>query len=419
MQARSLTALLGTLAVLAHAAAPSAPVAAQDGGDGAALTVEEAVRGALARPALTDITEGAVGLARSEAVREGLWPNPEVGYSREHTFGSLGAAQDFVTISQSFDLSGRRGLRSDAAELRARAAGQRGEMLEREIEAEVRASFYALLAAQLRVAAIHAWVERIEGALEIVSRREAAGDASAYERRRFERELANARASGASRQAEGDRAWARLSSLTGHAGAAAPRLSGSLLPDAPAQPDRLLSSIAAHPGVQALDAIAQAADEDAEAASRWWVPEVTLGAGWTGIGSGGERTDGYVLSGSLTLPLFDRHQDESLHAQAEARLARGEREHALQRARGAVRGHTAELLRLVEAARRFRQAAVEGSTALIQTAEAGYAGDELGILELLDGYRGALEDQMTALDLELAAREAQIELLRMTGSEDP
>ena len=39
----------------------------------------------------------------------------------------------------------------------------------------------------------------------------------------------------------------------------------------------------------------------------------------------------------------------------------------------------------------------------------------VGILELLDAYRGGLQDEMTALDLELAARHARIELDFVTG----
>ena len=78
-----------------------------------------------------------------------------------------------------------------------------------------------------------------------------------------------------------------------------------------------------------------------------------------------------------------------------------------------------KLTRLIQAAQRFRRDAVGESVALIRTAEAGYVGDELGILELLDAYRGAFDDEMTALDLEFASRRARIELDLVTGGNAP
>lgn len=52
---------------------------------------------------------------------------------------------------------------------------------------------------------------------------------------------------------------------------------------------------------------------------------------------------------------------------------------------------------------------------LVRTAEAAYAGGELGILELLDAYRGALDAELQALELEWGARRARIEVDRALG----
>lgn len=41
------------------------------------------------------------------------------------------------------------------------------------------------------------------------------------------------------------------------------------------------------------------------------------------------------------------------------------------------------------------------------------------LLELLDAYRGAEEDELAALDLEHAARRARVELDRVTAAETP
>ena len=77
-------------------------------------------------------------------------------------------------------------------------------------------------------------------------------------------------------------------------------------------------------------------------------------------------------------------------------------------------GLAGELDRLVRAALSFREAMGETS-GLIRTAEAGYAGGELGILDLLAAHRAALDNELQALDLEFSAREARIDLDRITG----
>lgn len=386
---------------------------AEDSPTAPGLTEAQAVKRALANPALARVTRGAVGLVRSAVVQEGLWPDPRISYSREQTFGPQGAAQDFVTVSQLLDLSGRRDLRTDAAERRARAEEHRRDAHLLRVEAETSMRFHELLAVLLRVAAIHDWVKQIEGALETVARREAAGDAAAYDRRRLEKEMANARGRLEVLQAARDRAWARLAVMiggTGRSGGDPPPLSGALLPEPPRDIEQLVSRIGARPDILALDAHAGAARADGEAAGRWWVPGLELGAGWTGIDLGDERVDGYVLTATLSVPLFDRKQDELLRAESGALLHGGRRDLALLEARGEVLSRFSELGRLIGAARGYRRDAAGGSRALIRTAEAGYAGDELGILELLDAYRGAFEDEMTALDLEHAARRARIEL---------
>ena len=64
----------------------------------------------------------------------------------------------------------------------------------------------------------------------------------------------------------------------------------------------------------------------------------------------------------------------------------------------------------------YRTRAVGESAELLRIAEAAYQGGESTLLELLDAYRGALEAEMTALDLEWKARQARIDYDLLTGS---
>lgn len=404
----------------AAAASPEdAASAAVETGGSDGLTADEAVERALARPVLDEIAEGAIGALRADAVKERQWPNPEVGYSREQVFGTGGGAQDFGMVSQEFDLSGRRELRGAAAERRAGSVAWLEDARLQEIEAAVRLRFYELLVAQRAGDATGMWIRLIERALAAVSRREAGGDASAYDRWRLERELANAVAVLAEHGAEAERAWALLAALLGEAGGGPPTASGILIPEPRQLDETVRTAIERRPDIRALDESAAAAELEIEASGRWWVPQFELGVGWTGIDSGAGRADGYVLGLTLAVPLFDRHEGERLRAEAEALRVRGVRDLLVAETLAGAAARAAEVRRLVEAAVRFREEAVAHSAELIGAAELGFAAGEVSIIELLDAYRGARDDKLTALDLEFAARVARIRLDLLLGGSVP
>ena len=118
---------------------------------------------------------------------------------------------------------------------------------------------------------------------------------------------------------------------------------------------------------------------------------------------------------AVPFPLFDRGQDEALRGDGRARAARARLVLETDAATAEVRGLHAQAAALAEAARRFRAEALDTSRRLIATAEAAYRGGELGILELVDAHRGALDAELQALELELTARRARLDLELATG----
>lgn len=374
------------------------------------LTERDAVSRALARPAVADLIEGEAAREEGRGRSAGAYPNLELSYAREQTFGDLGSAEDLVTVAQTFDF-GRRALRSDAGAVRASAARRDGESLRLAIAAEARERFYELLHLEARVAACETWRGRIGEALAIVARREAAGDAARYDRRRFEREQAVAVARLESEIAARERARGRLASIAGAFGS----VSGELLPSSPIPALAELGRGArSHPDLAALELRLEAASIDRSAASRSWFPDLRLEAGWKGVDLGAQgRTDGFFAGATLVLPLWDHGAGLDQEAEGEARVAAAER--ALREAEidSELPGLRAEAERLAEAARRFRAAMDEND--LLAIAAGGYQGGELGLLELLDAYRGAADDELLALELAFAARRARIELDRISG----
>ena len=92
---------IGLLSPLASLAAP--------------LAENDAVRLGLARPELADLARARIAEADADVVAAGTWANPALEISRDKT----GATRESTwRIAQPLDVSGRRGLRQDAARFR-------------------------------------------------------------------------------------------------------------------------------------------------------------------------------------------------------------------------------------------------------------------------------------------------------------
>jgi cobalt-zinc-cadmium efflux system outer membrane protein len=382
---------------------------------GAQLTEEEAVRRVLARPEVHDLVEGEVDAASGEALRAGLWPNPVLSYAREQTKGGPAAARDdLALLTQTLDVSGKRGLRGDAAGHRVEATRARGASTRLALAAEARLRFHERLAAERRLVATAEALRRVQVLATTVGQRQAAGDASGYDRGRLERERASLAARAAVEEAGLARARARLAGLLG--GLDAQALAGELLPEAaPLARDALLGQLASRPDLRALAEEAEAGALDARAGGRAWIPEPTLQGGYKRSTVQAERPSGFAVGVAIPFPLFDRGQDEALRGHGRARAARARLALETDAADAEVRGLHAQATGLLEAARRYRADALETSRRLVATAEAAYRGGALGILELVDAHRGALDAELGALELDLTARRARIELDLASG----
>lgn len=381
-----------------------------------ALTETEALRLGLSRTDIADLERATIDVAEADALATDLFPNPTLGYTRDRIGGDPESVEETWQITQTFDLSGRRGLRHDAAWRRVDAAtaanrGRRAELL-----AEIRRRFYETLHKQEAVQATETWnrqFARVEGIVERLTR---TGEASGYDRRRLARERQAAEARLATEIADLERSRERLAALIGRSGGFGGQIAGVLLPPPPPPIGFSLAQLEQRPDLLALARRAEAADLEGRAAARGWIPEVTLGVGPKRVDDGFTRDSGIEFSVSIPLPLFDRQQAGEKRAAAEALQARAESGLARTRAEGELRGLHRQVERLTAAAADYRNRAVATSAELLRIAEAAYQGGESTLLELLDAYRGALDAEITALDLEWKARDARIEYDLLTGS---
>lgn len=382
----------------------------------APLTEAEAVRAALEHPALAELERSDAAQAEAEGRAQTRWSNPQLSYTREQLVTDGAFGEDYIGLSQTFDVSGRRKLAREAAERRVDAAHARADARNVELAADVRHRFYALLLAQRRASVLQTWRDQVQARHDAVAKREQAGDAAAYERLRLVRELGHIDAVLEREHAATTRSWAELRVLTGQVETAAPALDGALLPSAQACPQA--PALAESPRHRAREAEAQALRLDGRVASRWWVPNPTVGLGYKGVEQpGGDRAHGLFVSVSMPLPAFDRGQSLRARSEAEHSAHRASAALALRQDEVELAAACDELTALREGVTRMQSRDDATSHALTAAAEAGYRGGEVSVLELVDAYRSATEAQLLRLELSMQAREAHIELRRRAGDQ--
>ncbi|MHB1429831.1 MAG: TolC family protein [Rhodocyclaceae bacterium] len=374
------------------------------------LTEAETLRLGLARPEFAELQRAHVAEAEADVLEAGTWTNPTLEFSRDR----LGSEREKSwQLAQPFDLSGRRGLRVDAARHRVRASAADNLGRRDERAATLRRAFHDTLHLQEAQGAVAAWARRFAVIDGVVAKLARAGEVAGYDRRRLAREQRSAEAKLAETRAELERSRARLAGLIGKD--VGGDLAGPLLPDAPPPLPELQGKLAARPEFAALAARAEAAQAD-NAAARRNLPELTLGVGGKRVEDGPLRENGNMVMLSFTLPLFDRQQAADRRSAAQMLAARAELGLARQQAEGELLGLHRQATQLAAAAARYRSEAVAPSAELLRIAESAYKAGESGVLELLDAYKGALEAELTALDLEAKARTARIELDQLTGN---
>ena len=382
-----------------------------------ALTERKAIDLALSRPAYRELERGRASVAESGVTEAQLLPNPVLALERERVGAQSGrSTESSIRLSQTFDISGRRALRHDAAVNRLEAGRLEEQDRRQGVVTDVRRLFGEALYRQQHRVALLSWQKRIDSALEVVRKLVTAGETSGYDRRRLEREAQTVRARVASATADYSRAREVLRGLTGEPADRAAALDGMLMPDAPLSLETIFGNLRQRPDLASLNAQAAAFDHERSAAERGWMPDMTLGLGHKRIDEFNRDDSGVVLALSFAIPLFDRGQASEQRARAQANILRAEHALKFARSEAELTGMWQQTETLRTAASEFRRESLAASRELTRIAEAAYRAGEGGVLELLDAYRAELEAETTAIELELRARLARIELDALSGA---
>jgi outer membrane protein, heavy metal efflux system len=358
----------------------------------------------------------AVDIARVDVLTAARWPNPQPSITRESV---AGVTEYLTTVSQLLPITGRRGLDAQAASARVSASASRADDEMRRLQADLRLTFADLVTAQVRERELTASRDRLRELAEVLAKRETAGDAAGFDRLRAEREVLDVEADLAAAITERVRGQVMLAAFLDNVSEPSRIVAVRGAPSTAAVPsvDALLQQADATRGtLMALRYEIESADFAVRAANRRLVPEPEIVAGTKSSSVGGGDV-GSVVTVRTTVPLFDRSRPE--RALAIARAAQAEAHSASFRLvlRGQVAALREAILQRRSAADRYRTEAVNGAIQIERIAQVSYDAGERGILELLDAYRIGASARIRLAALDLAVRQAEIELTFATGWE--
>ena len=356
-----------------------------------------------------------VEVTRAERRRGTLYPNP----SATAAFEGAGRT-DFYLFEQALVVNGRRRLLRQAGESAVAATRAEADYELRQIEGEVRAAFLRLVYAQEYKTAIDRSIDELGELVRILSEREQAGEGSKFDKLRAEREVVEGRSERDDVEALIAQTRARLAGFLGEQVALGGIVAeGTLHPGAAPLELRevMQSALVARGDYRSQEATLRTLEIEAQAADRKRIPNPTLSGGLKRAQIGDRYTNGPVVSLSVALPLFDKGQDDRQLAEAQAARVRASRAVLESRILADVRGaHEAVVLRR-RTAQIYEQDSRLRTQELRRIAEVAYQEGELGILELLDTFRVAQQSRLRLLDLQAAAKLAEIELDRAMGEE--
>ena len=357
-----------------------------------------------------------VDIARADVLAAGRWPNPRLTVDRE----SVAGVTEYLTmVSQPLPVSGRRGLAIEAATASTSASTNRADEGVRRIRADLRIAFADLAAAQARERELTRTRDRLRDLAQVLARRETAGDAAGFDRLRAEREVMDVEADLGVLGSERARAQAVLASYMSDVSDPSQLAATASPPSSSAIPslDELLTRAESTRGeLRAFRDDAAAARFAVRVAERGWIPEPEIVAGTKSSSlAGGDL--GSVITVHASIPLFDRAAPERALAEARAVQADARAASFLAVLRGDVGALRAAVIQRREAAARYRANAIDSAAQIERIAQVSYDAGERSILELLDAYRLGASARTRQAALDLAVRQAEIELAFATGWE--
>ena len=427
---------LATSLVVALALAAARPAR----GQGASLTMDQAVAIAFERNRDVIAARLEIRAAELDQVAARLYPNPVLSYSVGNlpigsgnvyntASGAPGSPGFFsqpvqtVAIAELIDVWAKRSARSRAADRGLELRRLQVEDALREIAHAVRSAFADVEREQSERQLSYDMRDRYAETVRLSRARFSAGEISEAEFRKIELEGLKYQTDVVAAETEYDLARQKLAALLGlGSGAELPEpLVDDHAPDIVAPlPALVAKALENRPDIRATERARAFAEASLASARREALPDITLSASYThsefAVSGDNPNTLGFGVS--LPLPVFDRNQANVGRADLEIRRA------ANDRARLEI------LIRreVTDAARQFERAKallgifegggmIERAENALKVAEKSYKAGAISLIELLEAQRTFLETRAQYLRAQDDYRQSRVDLRRAVGSD--
>lgn len=359
--------------------------------------------------------EAEVAVARAAALRHRQRPNPTVSA----TFEGAGRT-DFFVFEQPLTVNGRRTLLRKAGDSAVMAAETRAEHALRQVEADLRESFFQLVYAQRRKAVILKGSADLEGLVRKLREREMAGDIARFDHLRAEREVVELEIEAFEAETLIAEARARLAGFLGDAVSHEMIFADGTLEAGhglPALHEALAEGLVTRSDYKVETERLEQLRLEGKAADRRRIPNPIFGGGIKRAAAQDGFVTGPVVSVSIDLPVFDKGRADRELAEAEANRTRARRRILEGLILADIRGaHDALRIHRQVARDHLDQAGRRGQH-LLEIAQVSYDEGELPISDLLDAFRDVHATRLRQLELQAAAKLAEVEFDRSVAKE--
>ncbi len=350
-------------------------------------------------------------MAEGERLQAAVRPNPTLDISSEN----IGTEQreDAISVSQAFELGGKRAARMQLAEQGRTLADAAVDAAQATLYADLRTAFIASLAADAKWSLARTTLKLAERSARAVDKQIAAGELARVAATRASVDVANARLALNRAHAERLLAGKQLANLVNQTAPISVDGSLEVLPEVPPL-EALDAQLSNAPALRAArEETARRQAEVAVQASRKF-GDVTFSAGVKHLAETNEPAG--VLGMSLPLPLSDRNQGNIVRAQGAVAQAAAE-EHATELSlRGELRRFYQNYTTALATAAEIRTAILPAAESALVSMERGFRLGKFGLAEVLDTRRTLLQARHQLVDALTEAQLAHAGIIRIVGT---
>ncbi|WP_156905608.1 TolC family protein [Pseudomonas vranovensis] len=353
-----------------------------------------------------------IDIAEGQRRQAGVLPNPEVGWEMEDTRN--GSQTTTVSVSQLFELGGKRGARLNVAGRDAELAALELERQRNVLRAEVIGAFQAAVQAQEGLQLAEQSLQLSERGLQVVQGRVKAGSASPVEATRAQVQVSEIRLEKARAEQTLTVAYQQLATVTGAPMARFSRVEGLDDNDAvvPGR-NQLLERLEHTPDLRLARLQIDQREAALDLARTQRIPDLTVSVGSQYSETDRERIN--VVGVSVPIPLFDRNQGNVLSAARRADQARDQRNGAELRLRSEVIQALAQWGTAEQEVQSFDRSILPSAQQALDAATRGFERGKFAFLDVLDAQRTLVAARLQYLQAQAQRSDARVRLERIYG----